>query len=261
MGSRREPAVVRRARATVEVHRDVEVLQRGPQPVVLGVVERPDPGDVGRDRRQQHAATETVLLDPGRVRDGVVDVVQEDLSDAGALDRTPRAEVHHPAVVGVDPGPPPCVVVGLRGPGEEDEARVEGRHRVGEQHLAHDPVGELVGVAPVVVPVADAQIGVAEVLPRVLVLLAPRVELVAVVGARGTRGTRRGSPPAWVSAEMIVYGASESVAIPTSWHFPEPESSSDLVRRLAGPSRSPVSSGRTCSFRRRRAWSRPRSCP
>ena len=41
-----------------------------------------------------------------------------------------------------------------------------------------DAVGELVGVAPVVVPVADAQVGVAQVLPRVLVLAAPGIEVV-----------------------------------------------------------------------------------
>ena len=192
MGVAGEPAVVRRARAAVEVHRDVEVLQGGPQPVVLGVVERPDPGDVGGHRRQQHPTTEAVLLDPRRVRDGVVDVVQEDLPDAGPLDRTPRAEVHHPAVVGVDPRPPAGVVVGLRGPGEQDEPRVEGRHRVGEQHLAHDAVGELVGVASLVVPVPDAQIGVPEVLPRVLVL------------ARATRRTPRGTSAIEVLAVLGV---------------------------------------------------------
>ena len=67
--------------------------------------------------------------------------------------------------------------LGLRRRREQHEAREERRHRVGEDHLADDAVGLLVGVAALVVPVADAQARVAQVLPRVLVLLAPRVEV------------------------------------------------------------------------------------
>ncbi len=173
-------AVVGRAGAAVEVDRDVEVLQRGPQRVVDGVVHGRHPVDVGRHGGEQHPAAQARLLDPGGVGDGVVDVVQEDLADPGAAFGPPGAEVGHPAVVGVDAGAAVLVLVGLRGPGEEHEARVEGRHGVGEQHLADDAVGELVGVASLVVPVPDPQVGVAEVLPRVLVPLPPGVELLPV---------------------------------------------------------------------------------
>ena len=101
----------------MQVHGDVEVLADGPEPVVLGVVERLHPLHVRRHGREQHAAAEPVLLDPGRVLDGVVDVVEEDLPDAGAPLGPAVAEVDHPAVVGLEAGPAALVVLlGFGGP-------------------------------------------------------------------------------------------------------------------------------------------------
>ena len=64
---------------------DPEVLAHLPQRVVVRVVQRLD----ARRRRagrsaDQHAAAQAVLLDPLHVVDRVVDVVEEDLADAGA---------------------------------------------------------------------------------------------------------------------------------------------------------------------------------
>ena len=112
----------------------------------------------------------------------MVDVVQEDLTDAGSPAGLAIAEILHPAVVGLEAGPATVVVLLGRRTGEEDEAGIEGRHGVGEEDLADDTVLQLVGVAALVVPVADAEVGVAEVLPRVLVLTPPGVELVAPLG-------------------------------------------------------------------------------
>jgi hypothetical protein len=61
--------------------------------------------------------------------------------------------------------------------GEQHEAREEGRHRVGEHHLADHAVGLLLAVAHLVVPVAVAA-GVAQVAEGVAVLLPPGVEVV-----------------------------------------------------------------------------------
>jgi hypothetical protein len=118
-----------------------------------------------------------VFLDPRRVLDRVVDVVEEDLPDAGARARPARAEVDEPAIVRLQTGAAVLVVLGLGRPREQHEARVERRHGIGEHDFTDDTVGVLVGVAPLVVPVADAEVGVAQVLPRVLVLLAPGVEI------------------------------------------------------------------------------------
>jgi hypothetical protein len=174
-------SVVGVAGARVQVEGHVEILDGRPERVVGPAVERLDPLHVGGDARQQHATAEALLLDPLHVGDGVVDIVEEDLADSGALDRLSVAEVDHPAVVGADAGAAQLVLVGLGRPGEQHEPRVEGGHGVGVDDLGDDAVGELVGVTAVVVPVAHAQVGVAQVLPRVLVLTAPGVEGVAVL--------------------------------------------------------------------------------
>ena len=119
---------------------------------------------------------------PLDVGDRVVDVVQEDLADARALVRLLGHEIDHPPVM----GPDTCVaqLVLLRGGRlrEQDEAREEGRHGVREDHLGDHAVSLHVGVAALGVPVADAEIGVLQILERVLVLVPPRVELGDVLG-------------------------------------------------------------------------------
>ena len=93
------------------------------------------------------------------------------------------APVGEPAVVRADAGQPVLVLVGLGRPREEDEAREERRHRVGEHDLGHDAVGLFVGEPALVVPVADAAaVFLLQIAERVLVLVAPRVEVVEVRG-------------------------------------------------------------------------------
>ena len=78
-------------------------------------------------------------------------------------------------------------VLGLGRAGEQDERREERRDGVREDHLADDAVTLLVAHAALVVPVADAITGVAQVAERVLVLVAPRVEVVEVLRVEYSR--------------------------------------------------------------------------
>ncbi len=80
-----------------------------------------------------------------------------------------------------DPGQPVLVRLGGGLGREEDEVREEGRHGVGEHHFSDHVVAFLVAVALLVVPVADAVVGGAQVLVGVLVLVAPRVEVLEVL--------------------------------------------------------------------------------
>ena len=173
--------VVGVAGAAVHVHRDLEILDHLPQAVVHRVVERLDPLHVGRQVREQDAAPQAVLLDPLHVGDGVVDVVEEDLADAGPPLGELAAPVLQPAVVGVHPGMAVGVLLIGRRLGEQHEAREERWDRVGEHHLGGDAVGLLLGVAHLVVPVAQPP-RVPEVLVRVLVLVPPGVEVLEVGG-------------------------------------------------------------------------------
>ena len=178
-GARALP-VVGRSRAAVRVDDDAEVGAHLPQRVVDPIRDRRHPRDVGRQRGEQDAAAQPVLLDPAHVVDRVVDVVQEDLPDPGTPLRELAAPVDEPAVVCAYPRK--TVLVGLRGGlrREEDKARKEGWHRVREDHFPDDVVALLVTISLVVVPIPDAIVVRAEVLVRVLVLVAPRVEVVEV---------------------------------------------------------------------------------
>ena len=97
---------------------------------------RDDEADLGGDGGQQDAV-QPVLLGPVDVLDRVVDVVQEDLADAGALVGLGRAEVDEPPVVGLDPGAPVRVVLGR---GDEARLAVDGA-RAGERDLPQGAMG------------------------------------------------------------------------------------------------------------------------
>jgi len=122
-----------------------------------------------------------VLLRPLDVADGFVDVVEEDLRNAGASLGSERHEVGEPAVVGADAGQPARELLGRRRARDHRAGREERRHGVRKDHLRRSAVGLLLLPPHRVVPVAEASVTV-EVLERVLVAVAPRVELVAVVG-------------------------------------------------------------------------------
>ena len=173
-------AVVGRALSRVVGDRNAELLARPPHRVEGRVVEGRDVRHVVGTARQQHAAAQPVLGDPVDVGDGVIDVIQEDLPDAGAPVGRDRAEVGEPAVVRPDAGQAQLVLLGRRRTGDHGTGREERRHRVREDHLADDTVGLELAEAALVVPVARAQVAV-EILVRVLVAVAPRVELVAVL--------------------------------------------------------------------------------
>ena len=172
-------AVVGLPTARVAVDHHAELLADRPQRVVLLGVERVDVLGVGRHRRDQDPAPEVVLLDPTDVGDRLVDVVEEDLADAGASLRVLAAPVGEPAVVRPDAGEAQLEVVGGRRAREQRHAREERRDRVREDHLADDAVGLELGDAPLVVPVAVA-LGALQIAERVLVLRPPRVEVVEV---------------------------------------------------------------------------------
>ncbi|MEZ5348969.1 MAG: hypothetical protein R2714_07195 [Microthrixaceae bacterium] len=161
----------------MHVDRHVEVLEDLPQRVVARVIERLHPLDVGSDVGQQDPTPESVLLDPTHILDRVVDVIEEDL----AHPCTPFGElptpVDEPPVVRVDARATMAVLLVCRGLGEEHEAGEERRDGVGEHHLTHYAVLLLLGVAHLVVPVAQPAL-VAHVLVGVLVLTAPGVEVV-----------------------------------------------------------------------------------
>ena len=122
-----------------------------------------------------------MFLDPVDVGDGIVDVVEEDLADTGAALGKLATEVHEPAVVGPDAGQTMVVLFGPGGRSEKDEAGEERRDGVGEDDLTDDAIGLLLAVAHVVVPVAEPP-RVPEILEGILVLGAPGVELVEVLG-------------------------------------------------------------------------------
>ena len=169
-------AVVRVARTAVDVDRHLEVLQHLPQRVVAAVVQRLHPLDVRGDVGQQDAPAQAVLLDPAHVGDGVVHIVEEDLAHACPALRILVAPVDQPSVVGRHPGMAVAILLVGRRLGEQHEAGEERRDGVGEHHLGGDAVGLLLGVAHLVVPVAQLPL-VAQILVRVLVLAAPGVEV------------------------------------------------------------------------------------
>ena len=167
---------------------------------------------------------------PAHLGDGVVHVVGEDLHDAGPPARRGGAEVGQPAVVGLDAGPAPLVVLGRRGQRDQVPLGEEGGDRVGEEHLGRDAVGLGLGQAPVAVPAAvgDRREEVGE---GVDVLGRPGVEL--VVPAAGQIGP-------------VVLDVAAGVAVGRD----------DRVARRA-PARSPSSAQRRRGELARRRWRRP----
>ena len=104
-------AVVGLAAARVAVDHHAELVAHRPQGVVPVGVERVDVLGVRGHRGHEDAAPQVVLLDPADVGDRLVDVVEEDLPDPGALQRVLVAPVGEPAVVGADPGEPELEIV------------------------------------------------------------------------------------------------------------------------------------------------------
>jgi hypothetical protein len=81
-----------------------------------------------------------VLTGPDDLRDGIVDVVEEDLRHTGSAARRLGAEVGQPAVVGLESGPAELVHVAGWRTRQQVAGREEGRNGVREQHFGHDTV-------------------------------------------------------------------------------------------------------------------------
>ena len=123
----------------------------------------------------------------------VVEVVEQDLADAGVPARNLRAEVGEPAVVGAEAGHPQFVLGRRRQRREQVAAREERRHGVGEQHLGGDAVGLELALAALAVPAAIrvrhhlVEVRIDERLrPGVELVEAARLEVRPVVGQIGT---------------------------------------------------------------------------
>ena len=161
----------------MQIQWNVEVLEAGPQSVIVGMVKGLHPLHIRRHGREEHPAAETVLLDPRDILNRIVDVVQEELADPRTLNGLAPAEVGEPSIVRQDAGTTVFILFRLGRARKEDESRVERWHCVREHDFADDAVGELVSIPTIIVPVANAKVGVAEILPRVLVFSTPRVKI------------------------------------------------------------------------------------
>jgi hypothetical protein len=139
---RRVLPVVGRAAAGVVVDHEVEVLAHLPQRLVVRRVERFQVLAIDGNGRQQDAAAQLVLGDPAGVLDRLVDVVDEDLPDAGPAPGELGAEVDQPPVVGPDAGQAVLEVGGGGRRGDGGAGGEERRHGVGEDDLADDALGQ-----------------------------------------------------------------------------------------------------------------------
>ena len=156
----------------------IELLAQLPQRLVVRVPERCEPR-VRRHGRQQDAAEHAhVLASPAHLGDRVVEVVEEDLHDAGRAGRAPARRSRRAS--GCAPGRRPSAGRSPRSVGSERgevALREERRDRVREQHLGVTPSCSAPARRRVAVPVAvrgrREQVG-----ERVLVGGGPRVELV-----------------------------------------------------------------------------------
>ena len=93
----------------VVVDRQLQLRAGRPDRLVHRVDERRESA-VGRDPGQEDAAEQVGLARPADLRDGGVDVVQEDLGHAGPATRCVGAELGQPPVVGLESFPPKLVL-------------------------------------------------------------------------------------------------------------------------------------------------------
>ena len=80
----------------------------------MPVMER-EQSTAGGRAREQDAAGEPVVVRPPDLLDRPVDVVEQDLRDAGTSSGGARTEVGEPAVVGLETGPAQLEIVGVGG--------------------------------------------------------------------------------------------------------------------------------------------------
>lgn len=136
---------------------------------------------VVRDGVYENSTSEPMLMTPPGVLDGIIDVVQEDLPDAGAAVCVFPTPVGEPSVVRPDTGEPQVVVIRCRGTCDHRTCRKEGWDRIREENLCDDTIGLELGDPALLVPVAILG-PTRQVLERIRVLAAPCIELVQVLG-------------------------------------------------------------------------------
>src|SRR4051794_40959495 len=109
----------------MDIDRNFQFLNDRPQPIIFGVIERPNPLRVRGDVWQQHTAAEPVTLDPAHISNRFVYVVQEDLTDTSAPIWKTVAPVSKPPIVGPNASEAMLEFVRLRRRREQDEGRKE----------------------------------------------------------------------------------------------------------------------------------------
>ena len=123
-------------RDRMAVHRHADVAAGRPERIEGAFVQVDEVAHV--IRRDQHAG-QSRRLGPTHLGDGVVEVAQEHLRHPGTPPGRLGAEVDHPTVVCLYPRPPVAVLLLGRWRRRRDGARrIEGRHRVREEHLGDD---------------------------------------------------------------------------------------------------------------------------
>ena len=138
-GDGRRPRLRRLGRSDrdrMAVHRHADLAARRPERIEGAFVQVDEVAHV--IRRDQHAG-QSRRLGPTHLGDGVVEVAQEHLRHPGTPPRQLGAEVDQPTVVRLHTRPPVAVLLLGRWRRSRDGARrIEGRHRVREEHLGDD---------------------------------------------------------------------------------------------------------------------------
>ena len=150
-----------------------------------------------------------MVLGPAHVGDRFVDIVEEDLREAGAALGMIGAEVGEPAVVSPQSGEAQLEIVGRRRGRDDLAGGEERRHRVREDDLGDDAVLAEIAQPALVVPVAGPTV-VLQIAERVLVAAPPRVELVVVLGFEALAVLL-------MVAARVTVGRDDRVAISSGW--------------------------------------------
>jgi hypothetical protein len=117
-----------------------------------------------------------MISDPIDFAHGVVDIVQQNLTDPGPATRQLGAPIGEPAIVGLESGQAPLVLRSRRSRRHQATRREKGRDRIRVNDLAHNAVGLEGRLADCAVPV-PIRLGRGQVTKRVGVASEPPIEL------------------------------------------------------------------------------------
>ena len=163
---------------TVMVHGHREFFTHLPQRFVVGAVVQLGQATVGRHTRQQHATGETIRFGPTNFGYCRVDVVQQDLGDAGATAWRERAEVGQPTVVRLQACPSASHIGSIYCGRLKRKRRpwVKRGHSVWVDDLGHNAIGLHIGKTTIRIPVTCSEIA-QEIWVDHVVRVGPRIEL------------------------------------------------------------------------------------